>query len=148
MANVFDVAVYILRKQGFMTAMKLHKLLYYAQAWSLVWDDQPLFPEEIQAWTNGPVAPRLYAVHKGRYKVDTVTFLGYGNDRNLTALERDTINAVLAMYGKKSPEYLSALTHEEAPWRQARKGLPEKARGDQVISLESMEQYYAQMYQL
>ena len=45
MASVFDVAVYILNSCGEMTAMKLHKLVYYAQAWSLVCDDSPLFDD-------------------------------------------------------------------------------------------------------
>ena len=38
--TVFDVANYILNKQGSMSAMKLQKLVYYSQAWSLVWDDE------------------------------------------------------------------------------------------------------------
>jgi uncharacterized phage-associated protein len=50
MANVFDVATYILEQQGPMTTWKLQKLVYYAQAWSLVWDDDALFDEEIEAW--------------------------------------------------------------------------------------------------
>ena len=49
MANVFDVAACILKQKGPMTAMKLQKLLYYSQAWSLVWDEKPLFPERIEA---------------------------------------------------------------------------------------------------
>jgi uncharacterized phage-associated protein len=53
-ASVFDVAQYILRKQGGMTTMKLQKLVYYAQAWSLVWDEEPLFDQPIEAWSNGP----------------------------------------------------------------------------------------------
>lgn len=32
MADVFDVAAYILQRQGRMTTMKLQKLCYYAQA--------------------------------------------------------------------------------------------------------------------
>lgn len=32
MANVFDVAKYILEKKGIMSTMKLQKLCYYAQA--------------------------------------------------------------------------------------------------------------------
>lgn len=31
----------------------------YCQAWSLVWDDTPLFEEDFQAWTNGPVCPGI-----------------------------------------------------------------------------------------
>ena len=52
-----------------MSAMKLQKLIYYSQAWSLVWDDEPLFPERIEAWINGPVVPELYERHKGEFKV-------------------------------------------------------------------------------
>ena len=37
MLTVFDVASYILKKSGKMTTMKLQKLIYYSQAWALVW---------------------------------------------------------------------------------------------------------------
>ena len=60
MATVFDVAFYILDKLGDMSTMKLQKLCYYAQAWSLAWDGFPLFDEEFQAWANGPVCRELY----------------------------------------------------------------------------------------
>ena len=53
--SVLDVAAYILKKLGSMTTMKLQKLVYYSQAWSLVWDEQSLFIESIEAWANGPV---------------------------------------------------------------------------------------------
>ena len=36
-ATVFEVAKYILEKKEKMSTMKLQKLLYYCQAWSLVW---------------------------------------------------------------------------------------------------------------
>ena len=48
--TAIDVAAYILSKQGDMPAMKLQKLVYYSQAWSLVWDDKPLFRDRIEAW--------------------------------------------------------------------------------------------------
>jgi len=50
MASVHDVACYILKKQSPMTTMKLQKLVYYCQAWSLVWDEKPLFKERMDAW--------------------------------------------------------------------------------------------------
>ena len=40
--TVFDAAAYILEQSGEMTAMKLQKLVYYSQSWSLVWDEEPL----------------------------------------------------------------------------------------------------------
>lgn len=69
MASVFDVAVAILEKSGPMTAMKLQKLVYYCQAWHLVWEDKPMFPERIEAWASGPIVPDLYAAHKGKFKI-------------------------------------------------------------------------------
>ena len=64
-----DVAAYILREQGPMSPWKLHKLLYYAQAWHLTWEGEPLFHDEIQAWAGGPVVPALYPLHRGIYRV-------------------------------------------------------------------------------
>ena len=63
-AGVLDVAAYILMKRGRLSAWKLQKLCYYAQAWSLVWDDECLFTERIEAWANGPVVPFLYKQHR------------------------------------------------------------------------------------
>ena len=42
MLSAFDVAEYILKKKGAITAMKLQKLVYYSQAWAVVWDEEPL----------------------------------------------------------------------------------------------------------
>lgn len=58
MATALDIAKYILDRRGPMTAMKLQKLVYYARAWSLVWDEKPLFRSRIEAWANGPVSPQ------------------------------------------------------------------------------------------
>ena len=57
--SVFDVAAYILDKLGPISTIKLQKLVYYCQAWSLVWDEEPLFSERIEAWVNGPVVREL-----------------------------------------------------------------------------------------
>ncbi len=139
MANVHDVAAYILRRIGPVTAWKLQKLAYYAQAWSLVWDGRPLFNERIEAWANGPVCPSLYDQHRGQFMVAE---LGTGNPDNLDADARDTIEAILAYYGDKSPQWLSDLTHLEAPWREARGGLPDGVPSRNEITLDSMAQYY------
>ena len=66
MASVFDVAKYILNKKGRMSPMKLQKLVYYSQCWSLAWDDKPLFNNRIEAWANGPVVRDLYTFHRSK----------------------------------------------------------------------------------
>lgn len=141
MANVFDVAVYILRKQGPMSAMKLQKLVYYSQAWSLVWDGKPLFREKIEAWANGPVVRSLFKAHQGMFEVNYRSF-DRGEASALTSEQKTTVDAVMKFYGNKSPSWLSGLTHMEDPWKKARKGLPPDSYSDAEISLPSMELYY------
>ena len=139
MATVHDVAAYILQQRGPVTAMKLQKLVYYSQAWSLVWDERPLFPETIRAWANGPVVYELYDMHRGLFEV-----LGWrkGDSTELDQDEKDTVDSVLDFYGDKSSQWLSDLTHREDPWRHARDGLPPGERGNNEITHAAMAEYY------
>jgi uncharacterized phage-associated protein len=143
MASVYDVAAYILGVRGRMTAMKLQKLVYYCQAWSLVWDEAPLFDESIEAWANGPVVPALYNLHRGEYYVSQLV---QGDATSLNTNQIETITEVLSFYGEKTSQWLSDLTHMEAPWLEARKGLSPGQRGSQVISHSSMAEYYGSLY--
>ena len=139
MADVHDVAAYILGNTGCITAMKLQKLAYYSQAWSLVWDESPLYQGRIEAWANGPVVPALYDAHRGMFNVsDWPT----GDADELNRDERETIDGVLKFYGQKSSSWLSDLTHSEAPWIGARRGLSPGQRGDHEITTAAMAEYY------
>ncbi|MFC2003077.1 Panacea domain-containing protein [Chloroflexota bacterium] len=142
MASVLDVAQYILQKQGRMTTMKLQKLVYYSQAWSLVWDEAPMFAEKIQAWANGPVVRKLYDQHTGSFQV---TSLRRGNPDNLTTTQKETIDAVLEGYGNRSARWLSDLTHMEEPWGMTRKGLREGATSEREIKHETLYNYYSSL---
>jgi uncharacterized phage-associated protein len=144
MADVFDAAQYIihrLRKGNRLpvTTWKLQKLVYYAQAWAAVWDDEPIFNEVIEAWANGPVCPALYDVHRGQFKIES---LPRGDTKLLSKDHKETIKAVINHYGGKTAQYLSELTHSERPWKDARVGLASTQRGNNVISLEAMAEYY------
>lgn len=142
MANVLDVAEFILRECGPMTTWKLQKLVYYSQAWSLIWDDEPIFSEPIEAWANGPVVRRLYEEHRGQF---TIGHIPSGNPDNLSLAEKKTIKAIIKYYGGRSSQYLSDLTHMEDPWRLAREGVPEEKRSSKEITLESMAEYYGSL---
>jgi uncharacterized phage-associated protein len=144
MTSVLDVAAYILAREDQMTAMKLQKLCYYSQAWSLVWDEKALFSERIEAWANGPVAPVLYAKHRGNFILGPGAIPG--SPDALTAEQCDSVNVVLDFYGKKSAHELSDLTHREAPWRDAREGVPPGERCDKEITVEAMYEYYDGLY--
>lgn len=138
-----DVAEYILRSRGEMTAMKLQKLVYYAQAWSLVWDERVLFNDRIEAWANGPVCRSLYADHYRQFIVSPGKLMT--GEPNLDAQARSTIDAVLNFYGDKSAQWLSDLTHLEAPWVNARNraGVADGAASTEEITLAEMHEYYS-----
>ena len=139
-ANIFDTAKYILEKYGPMSSMKLQKLCYYSQAWSLVWDDTPLFEEEFEAWANGPVCPELFYKTQGKFSVCAEDETGGEND--LSEQQRDTIDRVLEHYGKHDAQWLSQLTHMEDPWKLARRGIPSGVGCNHIITKESMALYY------
>jgi uncharacterized phage-associated protein len=67
MPSALDVAQYILDHRGPMTAMKLQKLVYYVQVWSIVWGDDIMFPQPIEAWKNGPVVRSLWEATRGDF---------------------------------------------------------------------------------
>jgi uncharacterized phage-associated protein len=130
-----DVAAYILDQHGPMTAMKLQKLVYYSQAWAIVWDDAALFSEEIEAWKNGPVVRDLWESHRGQYRV---TEIANGDASALDSAQSDTVDVVLAFYGDKNAQWLSDLTHLEDPWKEAWEKGP-----NSIITKESLSEYYS-----
>lgn len=140
MASVHDVAAYIVGSIGRISTMKLQKLAYYSQAWNLVWLEEPLFDSEIQAWINGPVVWDLFDKHRGRFTVDSWP---EGDASNLRKPETQTIDAVLDAYGKFNGQQLSALSHQEDPWIEAREGLSQTQSSSAPISLDRMQQYYS-----
>ncbi|MGI5179514.1 Panacea domain-containing protein [Dactylosporangium sp. CA-152071] len=139
MATAHDVAAYILAKQGSMSTMKLQKLVYYSQAWHLVWIEEPLFDERIEAWANGPVVKELFNAHRGRFNVADWP---RGDAANLTKVQAGTVDAVLATYGDLTGRKLSYLTHSEGPWRNARRGYGPTDLCQVEITVEEMRDYY------
>ena len=142
--SVFDVACYVMSRLKQCTTMKLHKLLYYCQAWTLVWDEKPLFRERIEAWANGPVIRELFNYHKGMFQISE-SDMSQGNELLLSARQRGNIDEVLRFYGDKPSQWLIDQTHLESPWIDARKGLSQTERGNRVIENDSMYQYYSSL---
>ena len=142
-ASCHDVAEYILKQKGQVSAMKLQKLVFYSLAWHAVWEEQPLFPEPVEAWINGPVVPALYSKHKGNWLLSSGMF--GGDPANLSENEEESIDAVLEGYFHLNAQQLSDLSHSEAPWKDAREGLSDTERGSRQITLEAMVDYYSSL---
>jgi uncharacterized phage-associated protein len=144
MAKLNDVADYILLVADAsgepVTNLKLQKLVYYAQAWSLALRDTLLFDEKIKAWVHGPVVPQLYH----RFKDYGVNLIPKNGDRipELTAGEQSLLDDVLDVYLGFSSWDLERLTHEEEPWIEARRGLSPDEPSDREISPATMTTFY------
>lgn len=68
-----------------------------------------------------------------------------GNAEALNPTQRETVDAVLQYYGDKSSQWLSDLTHQELPWKQARGSLSPSDRGTAVIPHDRMAEYYSSL---
>lgn len=128
-------------KKG-LTNKKLQKLLYYAQAWNLVFNKRKLFNNDIEAWIHGPAIRSIYR----KYKV-----FGFGNIEEkvdekeldkLTKGEIKVLNAVWEVYGKYDADYLELLAHSEDPWIKARNNLLPYQSSTRIISPAIMKNYY------
>ncbi|WP_218837554.1 Panacea domain-containing protein [Gilliamella sp. Occ4-3] len=138
----FDVANYILSLNDndagdLISNLKLQKLVYYTQGFSLAILGKPLFNEKIEAWMHGPVIPDLYHKYKsfGSGAIDTdnldIDFSKFSED------EKNLIQDVFNMYGQYSAWKLRNLTHEEPTWIGA------YGRSNSTeISLDSMRKYF------
>ncbi|MFG3349486.1 Panacea domain-containing protein [Streptomyces sp. NPDC048018] len=118
MANVNDVAAYILLKAAPMSAMKLQKLCYFAYGYHLAWEDRQLFPERFEAWANGPVVYELYDHHRGKFQIHKNDIPG--DPARLDSNERESIDVVLENFLPYGAHELSAMTHAAGPWVHAR----------------------------
>lgn len=143
MKDVIDVAAYVLKSTGDVSTMKLQKLVFYSQAYSLVFSNQPLFNNRIEAWANGPVAPDLFQAHKGKYVVNLDSMNFKRDAKELDEPEKSCVDSVLGTLGEKTGAELSLLTHSERPWVDARKGLSAGERSHKAISCEAIREFYS-----
>jgi len=136
-ANHF-VAVFQKRREE-ITNLKLQKLLYYAQAWHLALYGTPLFRERIEAWIHGPVVPPVFQNFK-QYGWQPIPV--QKNTAALSEYLQAHLKEVVRVYGKLDGPALERMTHQEAPWRDARKGLAPDEPSNRVITHEAMRKYY------
>jgi uncharacterized phage-associated protein len=125
------------------THLKVQKLVYYAQAWSLVLHGEQLFAEDFQAWAHGPVAETVYRNFEG----SAWSALAPPEEMPVVSKKsEELLREILESYGGLSAKQLEALTHSEAPWIVARGSLPPEARSNSVISKQDMIAYYSKLH--
>jgi uncharacterized phage-associated protein len=148
MASARSVADHLLRlasaedEPECLTHMRLQKLLYYVQGWSLALRGKPMFDDRIEAWAHGPVVRSLFS-----------TFTDFGSlpvdleahpllDGDLDVEEKEFIEAVWDAYKQHSTFNLRQMTHGEDPWIEAHKGYGPADLCTVEITKESMKAFF------
>lgn len=126
----------------FLTHMRLQKLLYYVQGWSLGLRGAPFFHGRIEAWAHGPVVRDVYPA-----------FADYDNwpipagevpaPGGIEGDDLEFIRDVWDAYKPYSASALRQMTHEEAPWIDARGGCGPADRCTNEITHEAMRRYFS-----
>ena len=119
-----------------LTPLKLQKLLYYCQGYSLALTGKPVFEDEIEAWRLGPVVESVYHEYK-RYNRKIIPYSSLESEPDETL--KSIIRLVLSDKRLCSGEALSQATHRERPWRESYKGDYVNA----VIPQELMKEYFS-----
>lgn len=132
--SVLDVAKYFVNSGILLSHKKLQKLVYYAYSWYLVKNNNSseninnkLFDSRIEAWVHGPVCPELY------YAYNNNAITKY-NSKVIDIDTKKILDLIVRIYGKYTGEELEKLTHNEEPWKNARRGYSSYERSNKEIS--------------
>jgi uncharacterized phage-associated protein len=119
MLSARDIAKYFLyraeKDEERLSNLKLQKLVYYAQGLHLALYGKPLFNEEIEAWTYGPVIPELY--HE--YKINGANGIPGDIEFDLDSIDQDTrvfLDEIYTVFGQFSAQRLVDISHSDDCW--------------------------------
>ena len=129
---LFDM--YYRQTDAYMDEMKMHKLMYFAQRESLMYNNELLFDGIFYGWKYGPV---LKAV-RSAYKSDEPNVLLSDTFEKVSDKTMKLLQSVLERYGSLSSWKLSSLSHKEFSWKKARKGLNPSDDGDVELLFDAM----------
>lgn len=145
MANIFDVAKYILETVGDTKMNRLQLLCYYSQAMSYALDGIPLFDEDFQAFLDCPICWKLLCIAPQlNHSVKAGEIIKGGG--NLSKSQKDTVNKALEHYGCYETEWLSNLYMMDESSRTVFESETKSEHDYSIpfplISKESMKAYY------
>ncbi len=150
MAEAVDIARYLIKlaaaepEPEYLSHMRLQKLLYYVQGWSLAATSRPAFDSAIEAWAHGPVVRRVYPLFAD-YGDRPIPFHESSSD-DIRKQVKDLVASVWEGYKQYSANALRQKTHSEKPWQDARGALPADESSDAEITIESMQKFFEDEY--
>ena len=145
--TIYDIANFFSSK-GTMTSKKLQKLVYYAYSWYIaLYNDNAneisnrlCEKTDFEAWVHGPVCRKLYNNYPSNYGI---VYEFSGNLHSSICGEiKKFLNNIYKTFGKYTGDELEYMTHQELPWRNARKNLQPSEPSHKIISESDMFTYY------
>lgn len=159
------MGIIMLQKGLSISPLKLQKMLYYQQAWHMVFfgKNNMLFNEIPEAWVNGPVYPTIYNEYKNKVQwmcdylrlehfgvsqddIDNIVS-GLHDQLALSQNEESLMDRIVMLYGSKSQDELVLMTHSEEPWCEQRIGLLPYQSSNKLLSLDTMFNYYKNRFE-
>lgn len=142
--GVADYLLWFAQEHGdVLTALKLQKLMFYADAWHMVMNDgEPLIPEPFEAWVHGPVHRDTY------HRFSQFRWRSIPSDTQKPALApaiQTFLDEVYRVFGGYSGYELEQLTHQERPWLSARGQLAPDAPCTNAIDKGITRDFYTEM---
>ena len=124
---------------GEMSNKKLQKVCYYIYSFYLAEHGYKLSNTIFEAWRHGPVSPIIYDMYK-KYGWDNIP-----KYNGFLLVDSETINfafKILEYYYKFTADELEDITHQELPWKKARKNLSMYESSNNIISDDDIKNYY------
>ena len=149
MLKAIDIANFFIDVSDFMdeesiTNMKVNKLVYFAQAWSLVKFNKKLFNEDIEAWKQGPVIPSVYKAFRTCESKNIEMTIGDYDESIFTAEQLNFLADIALTYGKYTALALRNISDKPgSPW-----ALVYEKKKNNIISPESMTKYFSALPEL
>lgn len=141
LCNVIDAAAFLVTVAGPLARGKLLDLLYFAQAWHLVWDNELLFPDRILATEAGVEIETVSQLLGDTFTV-TATHLRKGRSNRLTDSQQRTLVGITRFYAGRNHFRLSEEIRQSLPWQKAQSSpQPDGAR---VIEPAALHRHYRQ----
>ena len=114
-----------------MDEMKMHKLMYFVQRESLMFNKELLFKEDFYGWKFGPVLKSVRSEYMSGTPFDKVE-----GDASLAA--KQMVRQVMDRYAAMTSWRLSRLSHNEFSWKRSRNGLDASDNGDVKLDVNAM----------
>ncbi|WP_377476636.1 MAG: DUF4065 domain-containing protein [Microcoleus anatoxicus] len=125
---------------SYLSNHKLQKLLYYAQAWYLAFEDTPLFDEDFEAWVHGPTIPALFYAYQEQF--DFKPILKEVEKPEFSKEVQEFLDELSDDYFFRDAYELELMVRREDPWINARGNLPKYEPSHAIITKESMKTFY------